>query len=307
MDRHSVNWRGYIPAVTTPFTESGELDLDAAGRLLNWMHEQGMHGVNILGTQGEWFSLTLQEKADLLGLAGKLLKGKLTLIAGCSGYTAIEVIENISVAKECGFDGALITPPPYVRPAENEIFEFYRDISANAALPMCIYNWPPGTNVDMSLSLLSELAELDNVVAIKNSTGNIGHFLNVFFALKDKVRIFNVPLNELGITLVQHHNADGTMGAGGILGSDQPGFFNAIWEGDIEKARLLGKRDQVYLQDWLNADYTTKFGSSQAIFKEALNQQGLPGGFPRRPILPLDNEGVENVRATLIRLGIIQE
>ncbi len=307
MDRNSVNWRGYIPAVTTPFKEDFSLDLDAASRLLNWMHEQGMHGVNILGTQGEWFSLTKQEKADLLGLAGDILKGKLTLIAGCSAFTAIEALENISLAAKSGFDGALVTPPPYVMPTEREIFEFYKEVSAKTDLPMCIYNWPPGTNVDMSLELLSELAELENVVAIKNSTPDTGKFLKVFFTLKDRVRIFGVPMNELGITLVQHHNADGTMGAGGILGSDHANFFNAIWDGDIEKGRAMGNRDQVYMTAWFNPDYTGKFGSAQAIFKEALNLQGLPGGCPRPPILPLSREDSLKVRGTLIELGKIQE
>jgi 4-hydroxy-tetrahydrodipicolinate synthase len=307
MDRHSVNWRGYIPAVTTPFTENGSLDTDAAKRLLGWMHEQGMHGVNILGTQGEWFSMSKQEKAELLGVAGDLLKGKLTLIAGCIAFTASEVIENIATAAKSGFDGVLVTPPPYVMPSENEIFEYYQDINAASTLPICIYNWPPGTNIDMSLALLSRLADLDNVVAIKNSTPDLGHFLNVFFALKDKVRIFGVPMNELGITLVQHHDADGTMGAGAVLGRDQANFFNAIWEGKIDEARTLGKRDETLMRAWFRPDYTGKLGSSQAIFKEALNQQGLPGGYPRRPILPLNDEGVQNVRATLIELGKIQE
>jgi len=297
MDRHSVNWRGYIPAVTTPFTEDGSLDIDAAKQLLNWMAEQNMHGVNILGTQGEWFSLTKEEKTKLLDLAGKLLKGKLTLIAGCSAFTANEVMENIAIAASSGFDGVLVTPPPYIMPKEEEIFQYYKDINSATTLPVCIYNWPPGTNVDMSLGLFSRLAELDKVVAIKNSTSDMTHFLDVFFALKDKVRIFGVPMNELGITLVQHHSADGTMGAGGILGCDHPEFFNAIWKSDIETAKSMGKRDRAYMQAWFKADYTGK---------EALNQQGLPGGYPRPPILPLCDEGVRQVRATLIELGKIQ-
>ncbi len=307
MDRNSVNWRGYIPAVTTPFSKDGALDLDAAKRLFCWMRDQGMHGLNILGTQGEWFSINTKEKVDLLGLAGDLLKGKLTLIAGCSAFTANEVIDNIATAAVNGFDGVLVTPPPYVVPSEREILAFYEEVDASSTLPICIYNWPPGTNIDMSVGLLSKLAELKNVVAIKNSTPDMGHFLNVFFTLKDKVRIFGVPMNELGITLVQHHNADGTMGAGAVLGSDHPNFFNSIWDGDIEQARILGKRDRTYMQAWFHADYTGRFGSAQAIFKEALNQQGLPGGYPRRPILPLTDAGIQNVRETLVELGKIQE
>lgn len=305
MDRHSVDWRGYIPAITTPFTQDGTFDEEATRQLHRWVYDNGMHGMIVLGTQGEWFSLTRAEKQRLFQITGDQLSGKLTLIAGCHSFTAVKAIENIATAAACGFDGALITPPPYVVPTEAEILAFYRDISDAATLPICVYNWPPGTNVDMPLSLLSQIAKLDKVVAIKNSTPDRKRFLEVFFALKDKVRIFGIPMNQLGISLVTEHDADGTMGAGAVLGRDHPDFFNALWAGDIEQARRLGERDETLMRDWFKPDYTGKFGSAQATFKEALNQQGLPGGYPRRPILPLDEEGAREVGETLRKLGRI--
>lgn len=302
MDRHSVNWRGYIPAITTPFDHRGELDTDAYGRLLLWVLEQGMHGIIVLGTTGEWFSLRDGEREILLKIAGETLRGKMTLIAGCHSYTAAGAIANAALAAQHGFDGVLLTPPPYVKPTEREIYAFFAEVDVGTALPICAYNWPPGTNVDMSVSLLSKLADLNNVVAIKNSTADLRHFMDVFYGLHDKVRVFGLPLNEMGITLVLQNDADGTMGAGAVLGSDQPNFYNALWTGDIEAARKLGQRDVKLMSDWFNTDYTGKFGSAQAIFKEALNQQGLPGGFPRLPILPLEEDGVNQIRNTLAEL-----
>ena len=305
MDRHSVDWRGYIPAITTPFTQDGTFDEKATRQLHRWVYDNGMHGMIVLGTQGEWFSLTRAEKQRLFQITGDQLSGKLTLIAGCHSFTAVEAIENIATAAACGFDGALITPPPYVVPTEAEILAFYGDISDAATLPICVYNWPPGTNVDMPLPLLSQIAKLDKVVAIKNSTPDRKRFLEVFFALKDQVRIFGIPMDPLGISLVTEHDADGTMGAGAVLGRDHPDFFNALWAGDIEQARRLGERDETLMRDWFKPDYTGKFGSAQATFKEALNQQGLPGGYPRRPILPLDEKGAREVGETLQKLGRI--
>ncbi len=78
-----------------------------------------------------------------------------------------------------------------------------------------------------------------------------------------------------------------------------------MWEGDIERARALGQRDSTVMRDWFKADLTGRFGSAQAIFKEALNQQALPGGHPRRPILPLDAAGVEAVRETRNKLDLL--
>lgn len=302
MDRHSVQWRGYIPAITTPFTADGTLDLDALDRLLGWLHQEGMHGIIIGGTQGEWFTINQAERKQLMHLVGRKLGGKIPLIAGCSGYTSQEVAAHARLAADHGFNGILVTPPPYMVPTNREILEFYREVNDQVALPICVYNWPPGTNVDMSLELLQQVAGLSNVVAIKNSTADLRHFVDVFFALKDKVRVFGVPMNELGILLVQQ-GADGTMGAGGVLGRELPGYFDAIWENDISRARRLGDRNEVLMRAWFNTDYTGRFGSAQAIFKAALNELGLPGGYPRRPLLPLEPEGVRAVKQTLIQLG----
>jgi len=192
-------------------------------------------------------------------------------------------------------------------PTEGETFAFHREVSADTALPLCVYNWPPGTGIDMSLPLLSRIAELDNVVAIKNSTADLRHFVNVLIALRDRVRVFGAPMNELGISLVREHGAEGTMGAGAVLGGAQPGFYEAIWAGDTARARELGQLDCTVMQDWFRSDYTGRFGSAQAIFKTALNLQGLPGGAPRRPILPLDEQGTAAVRDTLVRVGRLSD
>lgn len=306
MDRHSVNWRGYIPAITTPFTKNLEFDDEGFARLLDWYIEAGLHGVIVLGTQGEWFSLSREEKRRLLNIAGGKLSGKMTTIAGCNAFSAREAIENAEMAAEANFDGVILCPPPYIVPTDHEIYSFYKEFCDASPLPVCIYNWPPGTNVDMKLPLLLKLAELDKIVAIKNSTASLSNFVEAFFALKDKIRVFGVPMSELGITLVREHDADGLMGAGGVLGSDHPEFFNALWAGDVDRARELGARDEKYMHAWFHPDKTGKFGSAQATFKTALNLQGLPGGYPRLPILPLEPEGVEIIRATLVELGKIE-
>lgn len=303
MNRDSISWRGYLPAISTPFDERGQLDLVALRKLVEWLAEEGMHGLILAGTTGEWFSMNADEKARLFGTVGEVLKGEIPLIAGCNAFTASEVISNAVTAEKCGFEGILVTPPPYVRPCEREVIAFYEDIDKGTPLPICIYNWPPGTNIDMSKQTLSHLADLDNVVAIKNSTGNLAHFLDVMRALNHKVRIFGIPMNSTGVELVLNNDADGTMGAGGVLGQIQPDFYNALWAGDRERGLAAAAQDSRIMHDWFNTDYTAKFGSAQAIFKAALNLQGLPGGMPRRPILPLQDSDIAIVRNTLVELG----
>lgn len=305
MDHTAVNWRGYIPAVTTPFDANGELDVEALRKLLLWLLDEGMHGLILLGTQGEWFNLTAEERREVLAVAADTVGGKLPLIAGCNAYAARDAIENANLAAEFGYDGILLTPPPYVVPTEREIFQFYRDVTDEVSIPVCAYNWPPGTNIDMPCAVLEQIAELDKVVAIKNSTSDLGRFLEAFFALKDRIHIFGIPMNDLGIMLVQNCGAVGTMGAGAVLGRELPDFYNAIWKGEIDRAQKLGQRNELLMNTWFYPDFRGRFGASQAIFKEALNQQGLPGGYTRKPILPLDQEGINIVRETLSKLGRI--
>jgi dihydrodipicolinate synthase/N-acetylneuraminate lyase len=303
MDRHSVDWRGYLPAITTPFDRAGELDEAALGELVEWLVAQGMHGLVLAGTSGEWFSLTLEEKGRLFRTAAKHAAGRLPLVAGCTAFTPREVIEAAHLAHAAGMSGILVTPPPYVVPSDDEIVAFYSAVSEASPLPVCVYNWPPGTNVDMSLSVLEQIARLDKVVAIKNSTSNLTRFCESFFALKELVRIFGVVTDEIGLSLVQYHGLDGMMGAGGVLGRDHPGVFEAVWRGDLPTARKLLAGERRTIQEWFKPDLTGRFGSAQAILKEALNAQGLPGGHVRSPILPVSPDGARAIRRTLRDLG----
>jgi 4-hydroxy-tetrahydrodipicolinate synthase len=303
MDRHSVDWRGYLPAITTPFDRAGELDEPALGRLVEWLVAQGMHGLVLAGTSGEWFSLTLEEKGRLFRTAARHAAGRVPLVAGCTAFTPRDVIDAACVAHDAGMHGILVTPPPYVVPNDAEIVAFYSAISDASPLPICVYNWPPGTNVDMSLSVLERVAALDKVVAIKNSTSNLTRFCESFFALKHLVRIFGVVTDEIGLSLVQHHGLDGMMGAGGVLGRDHPGVFEAVWRGDLPAARHLLAGERRTIREWFKPDLTGRFGSAQAILKEALNAQGLPGGHVRAPILPVGPEGARAIRETLRELG----
>jgi 4-hydroxy-tetrahydrodipicolinate synthase len=306
MDRNSVDWRGYIPAIVTPFDEAGALDLERLTSMLEWLIGEGLHGLVVAGTTGEWFSLTLEEKRQLFARTGEVVAGRIPVIAGCNAYTAREASANVALAVAAKLDGILLTPPPYVKPSVREIISFYQAVAKTCPLPICIYNWPPGTNVDMQRPVLEELADIDQVVAIKNSSSDIGGYTESFFALKDRVRFFGFASNELGLNLLRYHGLDGTMGAAAALGRDQPLFYESIWAGEMEAARRFMERDRYFMQQLFNPDLTAKLGSAQAVFKEALNLQGVSAGYVRDPILPLGAEERDVVRQTLAHLGKIK-
>lgn len=303
--RSRVDWKGYLPAIITPFGQDLEIDENGFGQMLEWLHGEGMHGLIVQGTTGEWTAMSREERARLFRLAGAQMGGKLPLIAGCSSFTADESIALAKVAKEAGFEGILLTVPPYVRPGPAEILNFYETVSREVDMPICIYNWPPGTGIDMSLDLLTRLAEIENVVAIKQSTPNFERFCDTFFALKDEVRVFGFPMNEAGLTMLRTHGGDGTMGAGGVLGRAQTGFYDNLWKGDIEAARAFGAKDRVLMAEWYTPDLVGKFGSGPAILKAAFEARGIPGGRVRSPLLDVAPADREMIAATLKKLGMI--
>ncbi|WP_035512874.1 dihydrodipicolinate synthase family protein [Halalkalibacillus halophilus] len=304
MDKYSVDWKGYIPAITLPFDAEEQIDWQAYETLLNWLVEEGMHGLVINGTTGEWFSLTDQEIQDVFMFVGRVVGGSIPVIAGCTGYTAKQVTKYVQWAKESGLQGALIAPPPYMVPNEEEVFRHYQDISNSIDFPICVYNWPRGTQIDMNPKLLKRLTTLQNVVAIKNSTPQGGEFIQALLEVGEDVRYFGVPMNAFGISLIERHKADGLMGAGAVLGRVHPDFFNHVWNGEAEKAILCGEKDQLLFKHFFNSDFSVSFGSQQAILKTALNIQGLPGGHVRSPLLDLSPEEVNEVRKVMSQVSI---
>lgn len=305
MNRDSINWKGYIPAITTPFHSNGDIDWKGFEDLLNWLMDEGMHGIIVNGTTGEWFSQSVEEQGEIFQFAARIIDGKIPLLGGCTAFTADQSIEIAKLAGEAHLDGILIAPPPYIAPNDDELVSFYEHISNHVQLPICVYNWPRGTNVDMQKDLVKRLAQIDKVVAIKNSTINLQNFVSTFFEVKDDIRYFGFPMNELGVTLIKEHGGDGTMGSGAVLGSVHPNFYNAIWEGEYELALQYGRKDQFLFQSWYNPDFSPKYGSQQAIAKSALNLKGLPGGYPRLPLLPLTEEDVAKVKKTLEEVEVL--
>ncbi len=304
MDRNSVAWTGYIPAITTPFDREGRLDLDSFAAQMDWLTAERMHGVILAGTSGEWFSMTAEERAALFQAGAPYRAGGLVVIGSCNAFTMGEAITHARAAEKAGLDGILLTPPPYVVPNRREIVNFYRTVSDATDIPMTVYNWPRGCIVDMDPDLLDELADIDNVVAIKNSTGDFASFLSAMYRVEGRVRYFGLPTSALGADLALLGHGDGLMGSGGVLGADHPDFWRAIAEGDRERAIRLGERDRVVMQAWFRPNYGARFGNQQAIMKTALRLRGVPAGFVRDPLLELTDAEVQSVADTLHSLGI---
>jgi 1-pyrroline-4-hydroxy-2-carboxylate deaminase len=291
MDRNDVSWRGYWAACPTPFAEDGAFDPDLLRELLDWYVGQGLHGVLINGTTGEWFSQSNAERREVAETAIDHVAGRLTVVVGCTAYTANEVAELARHALAAGADGVASTPPPYSKPFEHEIVAFYEDIARAVDGPLMIYNWPHGTSVDIGTQLARRLVEVDTVVALKDSTPDAAQFYETARAVVERVRVFGPFMTVAGYEALCAHGGDGCVGGGSLFGAPDAEFWEAHWRGDRETCLAHARRiDRLFPKLWLPGGWGGHYAHYQSQLKALMAMLGQPGGTVRRPRLPLTDE-----------------
>src|SRR6185312_15835193 len=305
MDRNDVSWKGYWPASPTPFTRAGELDEPTLRSLMRFYLENGMHGVLVNGSTGEWWSQSDAERKRVAEIAVDELHGQIPVVVGITTFTARSSAELGRHAAAAGADGILATPPPYMRPEPDEIIQFYSDLTDAVDLPFMVYNMPSAIGVELRADLVLELAKLPNVVALKDGTANTPGFYATLAAVKDRIRVFGPFLNPIGLAALRSIGGDGFIGGGALMGREQPEFFEAFWRGDDVRALDIARRGAILTGLLNNPDWTGKFGGGQ--MKAAMTILGQPAGHPRRPRLPLEDPvKLAAIRAALASVGLLE-
>jgi len=307
MDRNDVDWRGYFAAVPTPFNEDGSLALDLLRELLELYVREGLHGVLIEGTTGEWFSQTPEERRLVAQTAVETIDGRIPVIVACTDYTADLVAGHARGALDAGADGIAATPPPYAKPFREEIVAWYQDISARVDAPLMIYNWPHGTSVEIDTDLAQELVEIDTVVAFKDSTPNVEQFYASSRAVVDRVRVFGPYMTPAGLEQLERYGGDGTIGGGSLFLRADAEFWEAHWRGDHDAALAHAVRNErLFPKLWLPGGWAGQHGHYASELKALMAILGQPGGTVRRPRLPItDPAKLEEMRAILVEEGLV--
>ncbi len=309
MDRNDVDWKGYWAASPTPFRTDESYDADAHRTLLDWYIEQGLHGVLVNGTTGEWFSQTHEERKLVAKTVIEHVAGRMTVVIGCTAYTAREAGELARHAADTGADGIESTAPPYVKPFDHEIVQYYEDLGAATDAPLMVYNWVHGTAVDMTAELALRLAEIDTIVALKDSTPNQRQFFETNQAVNDRLRVFGPFMSVAGYEHLKQHGGDGFIGGGTVFGAPDPQFWEDYWRGDDDACLEHARRtDALFPLLWLPGGWAGKYGGYQSQLKAIMKLVGQPGGEPRRPRLPVDDpQAIAEIRQVLADFGLIAE
>ena len=305
MDRNSVDWRGYWIAAPTPFSATGALDESALRGVLRLYHRQGVHGLLVNGTTGEWFSQTDAERRRVAEISVDELSGKIPVVISCTTFTPSQSIALGRHAREIGASGILSTPPPYAAPTPREIVAFFSAISDKVDLPIMVYNWARGTAVEITWETAVELTKIDRVVAIKDSTANTLQALTTLEKVGDRVRVFGGFINRLGLSVLRGLGGDGNIDGGGLGATFAVAFYEAFWRSDFLAAAEAADRYVSLMTKLIRPDWSGVFGSPQSQIKACMNMLGQTGGHVRPPLLPIDNtQDLEALRRILDETGL---
>ena len=186
------NFRGSYTVAVTPFTEGDQrVDVEALRGYLDWQLEVGVPGIIVLGTTGEFLTITEDERALIVETTVKHVNGRIPVLVGAmNAYTPIAV-RNSTSAEELGADGLMILPPYYYTPTDDEIFGYYKAISEAVSIPIMLYNNPVTSNVDMSAKLVARLTKaFENVRYIKESSQDLARVTDIIEATGGVMNVY---------------------------------------------------------------------------------------------------------------------
>jgi 4-hydroxy-tetrahydrodipicolinate synthase len=288
---------GIIPALVTPLTKQDELNELALRRLTDFVIDHGVHGVFVTGSQGEFWALSAAEKQRAWEIVVEQTRGRVPVYAGTAGITTREAITLTQLAEKVGVDAVSILTPFFINPNEDELYEHYRAIADSTSLPILLYTNPDRTNVKLSTGLVARLAKIDNIVGIKDSSGDLTLSSDYISSTPEEFCVLMGRDTMIFAGLL--HCATGAIAA---TANVVPGLVVKIYEyfqnGDFENARLA----QEALAP-LRRAFT--WGTFPVVIKEALDLIGLEGGPSRAPVGPMTTVQRERLKNLLVELKII--
>ena len=285
-------------ALVTPFQRDGALDEAALHGLIERQIEAGIDFLVPCGTTGESPTLTQEEHLRVVEVTVKLAKGKVPVLAGAGGYNTKEVIARARDLAEIGVDGILSVTPYYNKPTQEGLYQHFRAIAQAVPLPIILYSVQGRTGVNIEPATVKRLAELENVVGIKEASGNISQMaaiLNVvpedFLALSGDDAI-TLPLMALGgrgvISVVSNE-----------IPAEMAQLTRLASKGDFSGAREIHRRYHPLME--------VNFVESNPIpVKAALAEMDLLEPVWRLPLVPPKAENRARIRAVLASLGLVQ-
>jgi 4-hydroxy-tetrahydrodipicolinate synthase len=291
---------GIMPALVTPFTDDGkQVDEKALRNLVKHCVELGVSGLVPCGTTGEFTNLTTEEKKKVIDVVVDEANGKAKVVAGTGASGTGQALEMTRYAKDAGADAVLVVTPFYLKPADRGIYEHYDTIASQVDMPIILYNIPQVTGVPLPWQMVEDLAQISNIVGVKDSSGQLAFILAVLEKVRSKINVM-CGHDEIVVGALAAGCSGAILASANIIPDAWIQISKAVKKGDLKTAQELQYKVQKI------ARIIAKSGAVGS--KEALNLMGLKVGPVRLPLSvggELSYEEREELRLDLEKIGKI--
>ncbi|MGB9595535.1 MAG: 4-hydroxy-tetrahydrodipicolinate synthase [Candidatus Poribacteria bacterium] len=291
---------GIIPALATPMNDDESINEKGLKKLIDFVIKGGVHGIFVSGSQGESFSMTIDEKKRVIATSIEASDGRVPIYAGTGTITTSQAVQLTKMARELGADAVSVTTPYFIKPSQKELIDYYKAVSDSAEdMPVLLYSNPMRTGVMIEVDTVVKLSELDNVIGMKDSSGDIVQTSSYIEATKDKD--FSVLVgNDACIFSALLAGAKGAVAAtANVAPRLIVDLYDAVKAGNIDLARELHYK-------LLPIRRAFTMGTFPVVIKEALNLMDLPAGPARKPIQPLSSEKRQELKSIMKKSGLIE-
>jgi 4-hydroxy-tetrahydrodipicolinate synthase len=288
--------KGIIPAMVTPLTADDRINEKSLRRLTNYLIEGGVHGLFAVGSQGEFWALDSDEKQRVIEVVVDEARGRVPVYAGTGATTTRDATKLARIAEKAGAAALSVITPYFITPNQKELIDYYTAIAEATSLPVLLYNNPDRTRVNISVDTVVKLAEIENIVGMKDSSGDLQLTAEYIRATGDD---FHVLMGR--DTLIYGalcYGAKGSIAASANVKPEVPvEIYEAFMRGDL-KASLAAQRALAPLRIGF------ALGTFPAVVKEAVNLIGIDVGRARGPVGPLPPNQLKQLNDILVGMGL---
>jgi len=280
-----------LTAMVTPFDAEGKVEYQQAKNLARALLDSGSDGLVVSGTTGECPTLSSEEKLRLFAEVKSAVADRGTIVAGTGSYSTKESQQLTKEAEKIGVDACILVVPYYNRPTQQGLFEHFKGIAESTTLPCILYNVPSRTVTNLATETVIKLSEIDNIVGVKEASGNLGQIAAIIQGAGDGFLVYSgndgdtLPILGLG--------GYGVVGvASHLVGNQIKQMMQAFLSGRVGEAAAIHR----HLLPLVNALFIVP---NPMPIKYALNCLGFPVGKPRLPLTEPDEKSAEIIQATL--------
>ena len=289
--------QGSMTALITPMQSNGDVDWQSLANLIDWQIEQGTDALVAVGTTGESATLSMTEHAEVMDFYMKQVAGRIPVIAGTGANNTVEAIELTQHAKAVGADAVLLVAPYYNKPTQEGMYLHYKAIAEAVDIPQVLYNVPGRTVVDLHNDTVARLADIDNIIGIKDATGDVTRGVQLIEAVKGRMIVMSGD-DATAVELMKH----GAKGNISVTANIAPGIMSQIChhvlKGEFAQAEALDAKVAHLHRDLF-------IESSPIPVKYALNKMGRIEPGIRLPLTWLSAQYQPVIDEALAKAGLL--